>query len=174
MELKKFKDSIGYSKDIFYYPKTIINPNSKIYKKYVTIQWRKVWPKGRTGQQRIMGNGPELAEALEKQEFIATQISSGDSVTLRLNEGRYDIICHNTVIGSMSDSYNRELQSTFNDNCRYISQLPSVIDKLYIANVFTFVAYREYENIPAHFRQNRFWLAVEITGFGRTIWQENT
>ena len=95
-------------------------------------------------------------------------------MTLKLNEGRYDIICHNTVIGSMSDSYNRELQSTFNDNCRYVSQLPSVIDKLYIANVFTFVAYREYENIPAHFRRNRFWLAVEITGFGRTIWQENT
>ena len=116
----------------------------------------------------------ELAEALERQEFISTQINAGDSVTLKLNEGRYDIICHNTVIGSMSDSYNRELQSTFNDNCRYISQLPSVIDKLYIANVFTFVAYREYENIPAHFRQNRFWLAVEITGFGRTIWQENT
>ena len=116
----------------------------------------------------------ELAEALERQEFISTQISAGDSVTLKLNEGRYDIICHNTVIGSMSDSYNRELQSTFNDNCRYVSQLPSVIDKLYIANVFTFVAYREYENIPAHFRRNRFWLAVEITGFGRTIWQENT
>ena len=116
----------------------------------------------------------ELAEALERQEFISTQINAGDSVTLKLNEGRYDIICHNTVIGSMSDSYNRELQSTFNDNCRYVSQLPSVIDKLYIANVFTFVAYREYENIPAHFRQNRFWLAVEITGFGRTIWQENT
>lgn len=64
MEIKRFKDSIGYSKDIFFYPKTIINPNSKIYKKYVTIQWRRVFPVGRTGQQRIMGNGPELAEAL--------------------------------------------------------------------------------------------------------------
>ena len=64
MEIKKFKDSIGYSKDIFFYPKAIINPNSKIYKKYVTIQWRRVFPVGRTGQQRIMGNGPELAEAL--------------------------------------------------------------------------------------------------------------
>ncbi len=67
LELKKFFDSIGYNKTIFYYPKTIINPTSKIYKKYVTIQWRKVWPKGRTGQQRIMGNGPELAEALAEK-----------------------------------------------------------------------------------------------------------
>ena len=64
MDIKKFKDSIGYDKEIFYYPKTIINPLSKIYTKYITIQWRKVFPKGRTGQQRILGNGPELAEAL--------------------------------------------------------------------------------------------------------------
>ena len=67
MEIRKFIDCIGYDKDIFYYPKTIINPNSKVYKKYVTIQWRKIWPRGRTGQQRIMGNGPELAEALAEK-----------------------------------------------------------------------------------------------------------
>ena len=64
LELKKFKDSIGYNKDNIYYPKSIVNPNSKEYKKFVIIQWRKVFPKGKSGQQRIMGNDPELAEAL--------------------------------------------------------------------------------------------------------------
>ena len=86
MELKKFKDSIGYSKDIFYYPKTIINPNSKIYKKYVTIQWRKVWPKGRTGQQRIMGNGPELAEALAEKLPKNILIRLVDTAQLSMRE----------------------------------------------------------------------------------------
>ena len=32
-----------------------------MYKKCVTIQWRKVTPKEKTGQLRILGNGPELA-----------------------------------------------------------------------------------------------------------------
>ena len=30
----------------------------------MTIQWRKVWPKGRTGQARLIGNGRELADKL--------------------------------------------------------------------------------------------------------------
>ncbi len=30
----------------------------------ITIQWRKVWPKGRTFQKRILGNGIELADKL--------------------------------------------------------------------------------------------------------------
>ena len=34
------------------------------FKKSVTIQWRKVWPKGRKGQFRILGNGPQLADKL--------------------------------------------------------------------------------------------------------------
>ena len=67
LELKKFRDSIGYNHEIFYYPKSIVNPNSKTYKKFVTIQWRKAFPKGRTGQQRLLGNGPELAEALAEK-----------------------------------------------------------------------------------------------------------
>jgi hypothetical protein len=67
MNIPQFYDSIGYDKDIFYYPLTIINPISKYYTKFVTIQWRKVYPRGRTGQQRIIGNGPELAEALAEK-----------------------------------------------------------------------------------------------------------
>ena len=32
--------------------------------KTITIQWRKVWPKGRTFQKRILGNGVQLADKL--------------------------------------------------------------------------------------------------------------
>ena len=35
------------------------------FTKNITIQWRKVWPKGRNNQKRILGNGPELAIKLE-------------------------------------------------------------------------------------------------------------
>ena len=33
----------------------------------VTIQWRRVWPKGRTKQQRLLGNGPSLADKLASE-----------------------------------------------------------------------------------------------------------
>ena len=34
------------------------------FNKTITIQWRKVWPKGRKGQSRLLGNGPKLADKL--------------------------------------------------------------------------------------------------------------
>jgi hypothetical protein len=37
---------------------------NNIFNKIITIQWRKVWPKGREFQKRILGNGPELADKL--------------------------------------------------------------------------------------------------------------
>ena len=86
LELKKFKDSIGYNKDIFYYPKSIVNPNSNEYKKFVTIQWRKVFPKGKSGQQRIMGNGPELADALAAKLPKNVLIRLVDTSQLKIKE----------------------------------------------------------------------------------------
>ena len=66
MSIPNYVDSFKSDDDIFYYPKSVIEShNSNInFTKIVTFQWRRVWPKGRTGQQRILGNGPELAERL--------------------------------------------------------------------------------------------------------------
>ena len=66
MNIQNFEDSFKSDNQIFYYPKKIIeNHDSKIeFTKIITFQWRRVWPPGRTGQQRILGNGPELAEKL--------------------------------------------------------------------------------------------------------------
>ena len=60
-----FKDSFS-SNNIFYYPRSIINhfKNNNIFNKTITIQWRKVWPKGREFQKRILGNGRQLADKL--------------------------------------------------------------------------------------------------------------
>ena len=61
-----FVDPFISDEDIFYYPKSVIRNHelNTIFDKTVTIQWRKVWPKGRKGQLRIIGNGPELADKL--------------------------------------------------------------------------------------------------------------
>jgi hypothetical protein len=68
MDIKPYEDSFISDNDIFYYPKSVIEHHNqnKPFRKIITFQWRRVWPKGRSGQQRIMGNGPELAEKLSK------------------------------------------------------------------------------------------------------------
>ena len=66
MNISTYEDKFISDNENYYYPKSVIDSyNSKIkFKKYITVQWRKVWPKGRTGQYRILGNGPEITEKL--------------------------------------------------------------------------------------------------------------
>ena len=66
--IDEFNDSFNYDNETIYYPNIYKTKNLNNYKynKFITIQWRKVWPKGRKGQTRILGNGPELAEKLSQ------------------------------------------------------------------------------------------------------------
>ena len=66
LDLKEFKDTFKSDNKVFYYPKSVIENHKKHinFTKFVTIQWRKVWPKGRKNQQRLLGNGKELADIL--------------------------------------------------------------------------------------------------------------
>ena len=60
MNIPKFFDKANYDKEIFLYPKSFKISKLNEYKKYMTIQWRKPWPKDRKNQQRILGNGEEI------------------------------------------------------------------------------------------------------------------
>ena len=66
MNISKFTDSFISDNETFYYPKSIIdNHELKMnFNKVVTIQWRKIWPKGRLNQYRLLGNAKELANKL--------------------------------------------------------------------------------------------------------------
>ena len=66
MDITEFKDPLTYDNEVFYYPKSVVDPNSKNYTRYLTFQWRKAWPKGRKGQGRLIGNGPEMIEKLSE------------------------------------------------------------------------------------------------------------
>lgn len=66
LNITEFKDSFVSDGEIFYYPESVTNNNkfNNSFNKTITIQWRKTWPKGRKYQQRLLGNGPELADKL--------------------------------------------------------------------------------------------------------------
>ena len=64
INISEFHDIINYDNETFYYSKNVKDPNSSIYTKFLTFQWRSQYPKGRKGQSRILGNGPEIVEKL--------------------------------------------------------------------------------------------------------------
>jgi len=66
IDFKPFEDKFISDNITFYYPKiTIESYKSNIkFKKAITFIWRKVWPKNRPKQNRLVGNGPELVEKL--------------------------------------------------------------------------------------------------------------
>lgn len=115
----------------------------------------------------------QYQNALKKQYYISTSVHKGDAILLKLAGGEYDIVHKGTVIGKMSGQYISQLTNKFNDGRRYIYELPSMISDLFVKDVYTFVSHKDYENVPRQFRSRRIWLAVEITGFGKTTWQEN-
>ena len=76
LNIPNFEDSFISDNNTFYYPESIIqksNSNNK-FNKFLTIQWRKVWPKGRINQQRILGNSIEIADklalVLQKKNYL--------------------------------------------------------------------------------------------------------
>jgi hypothetical protein len=74
MNIPEFLDGTNYNKEIFLYPKSFNISKLNEYKKYMTIQWRKPWPKNRKNQQRILGNWEEMLEKLDsvllKEKFL--------------------------------------------------------------------------------------------------------
>ncbi|MEE1125321.1 MAG: AAA family ATPase [Acutalibacteraceae bacterium] len=113
----------------------------------------------------------DFKEAVNRQKYISENVKPGDKIKLQLKNNIYEIIHNNEVIGKMSKSYSDNLTEQFN-GWRYISKLPAEISELFITDVITFVSYIDYDNIPQQFRKRRFWLAIEISGFGKTIWTE--
>ena len=87
MNIPKFFDRTNYDKEIFLYPKSFKNSKLNEYKKYMTIQWRKPWPKDRKNQQRILGNGEEILEKLDsvlfKEKFLIRLV---DTASLSIEE----------------------------------------------------------------------------------------
>ena len=66
MKILEFKDTFISDKEIYYYLISFIEnyKSNNISNKTVTIQWRKICPKGRRRQDRILANGIELADKL--------------------------------------------------------------------------------------------------------------
>ena len=112
----------------------------------------------------------ELKNAVERQEYIAENVSAGDNIELVYQDGEYLISHKEKIVGKASKNFINSLQDCFRDRDIPLYGFPIKITNLFVSNIFTYVSYREFDNIPAWFRDNRFWLSLEITGFGKLKW----
>ena len=66
LDIKPFKDKFITDNETFYYPESVLKSYKDNIKfdKIVTFQWRRVWPKKRKGQNRIIANAQQLADKL--------------------------------------------------------------------------------------------------------------
>lgn len=88
MIIENYTDSFITDNKTYYYPNTTITNHlsGNNFKKAVTIIWRRVWPKGRKQQQRLLGNGPELAEKLAFSLPKNVLIRLVDTASLTINQ----------------------------------------------------------------------------------------
>ncbi len=115
----------------------------------------------------------DLGSAIQRQAYIAQFVKCGDEVYLRVNGDVYDIVHGEMVIGKMSRSYSENLLGEFGGR-KYVETLPERISELFVTNIITFVSLLDpnipnntaESKIPDQFRKKRFWLGVEISGFG--------
>ena len=78
-----YKDNFISYNSTYYYPKSVIDHylSNQNFKKIVTIQWRRLWPKDRKGQGRLMGNGPEMADKLASllpKDYLIRLVNTAD------------------------------------------------------------------------------------------------
>lgn len=109
-------------------------------------------------------------EAIQRQAYIAQNVKCGDEVYLRVCGDVYEIIHGETAIGKMSKSYSENLLGEFGGR-KYVETLPERISELFVTNIITFVSLLDPNDeseskIPDRFKKKRFWLGVEISGFG--------
>ena len=81
LNIYPYKDEFISENEIIYYPEKTIKSHEKNikFRKFITIQWRKLWPKGRKNQTRLLENGPKLANKLANSlpnDFVVRLINT--------------------------------------------------------------------------------------------------
>jgi hypothetical protein len=77
LTIENYEDNFIADNSTYYYPKTIITNHisSNDFKKAITIIWRRVWPKGRKGQTKILGNRKINLVFTKKHSYKTSQYS---------------------------------------------------------------------------------------------------
>lgn len=114
--------------------------------------------------------GEDFSTAIKRQEYIAQKVKTGDTVEVLLIDGKYQIR-HNgeNVVGYLSSDMVGQLLDIARET-NPVSNVPPYLSPAYIKNIVTVIPSRFAENVPLYFRETKFWLGLELTGFPKINW----
>ena len=110
-----------------------------------------------------------FAKALKTQEYIAKEINVGDCVAVELVNQKYQVKHQGNTIGFLSDDMPNQLLSIVRES-NPVSNAPPHLSSVYVANIITVTPSRFPDEVPPYFRESKFWLGVELTGFPKIDW----
>jgi hypothetical protein len=112
-----------------------------------------------------------LVEAVQRQAYISQSVNIMDKVEIILNDaGVYGVYHRGFLIGTLSEKTQIELARTIREKYSW-SGTPIHLQDVYISNISTIVPHYFPTGVDIMFKESRFWLGVEISGFaGITKW----
>lgn len=126
---------------------------------------------GMPGDVDITGFVDEsIGEWIDIQHYIATQVKPGDVAEITRSGDNYCIVHQGNTIGRLTDGIDSDFWSAIKRTDRR-DKIPQRLYDVYISNIVTIVQRQHSERIPLWFRESRFWLGVEITGFAKIDWK---
>jgi hypothetical protein len=112
----------------------------------------------------------DFAAALKTQEYIAKNVNIGDAVEVVLVDGEYQARHRGNVIGFLAEDMPAQLWEIARES-NPASGAPPYLSPVYVSNIVTITPFQFPDDVHAYFRESRFWLGVELTGFPEINWR---
>jgi hypothetical protein len=111
----------------------------------------------------------DFAAALKTQEYIAQNVKIGDDAEVVLVGSKYQVRRGGNVIGYLAENMPSQLRKIARES-NSASGTPPYLSPVYVSNIVTVTPFQFPNDVPAYFRDSRFWLGVELTGFPEIDW----
>lgn len=114
----------------------------------------------------------DFYKALGIQEYIAQEVNVGDCLEVELSKGIYQVKHRGSVTGSLSESIFYQLLNIVRES-NPASNAPPYLSSVYVSNIVTITPSKFPDGVSPYFRESKFWLGVELTGFPKIDWSFN-
>ena len=123
-------------------------------------------PKDTSVSGFVEGSFPQ---ALNMQQYISESVHVGDDVGILLHNGKYQVSHKGKVIGYLGSDMLQQLREIAQESNPY-SEAPPYLSPVYVSNIITITPNQFPDGVPVYFRETKFWLGVELTGFPKIDW----
>ena len=114
----------------------------------------------------VVGN---LHQSLSVQEHIAKQVQVDDIVEAVYDGSVYNINHDGAFIGTLNSKATNDFWAAIKTTGNR-KNIPPYLSEIYVSNVVTISQNLSATNADAMFKESKFWLGVELSGFAKVDW----